>query len=302
MDRRFPFEKLRIASIFEMATRPLVVPEPFTGEGSWDDWIDHFESAAAVNKWNAEDKLLWLRVRMTGRAQKAYKNLSGEAKSTYELCKKGLQERFEPDSRKELYLSEFHARRKRKTEDWPSFAEDIKSLAERAFANLEEAAREHLALTHYLGQLDNPQVAFSVKQKRPKTVDEAVAATLEMESYLLPRTGRVGQVGLTEPEPATTSLVASVQSKQDALMDMVRVVMERLDKLETTKPTPPQEPMPPKNGGNPRSSQRAKGEASAEKTNTGARKPPQPFVCFKCGKEGHIARGCRAQRPQQQGN
>ena len=88
-----------------------------------------------------------------------------------------------------MYLSEFHARKERKTEDWPSVAEDFKSLAERAIANLEKAAREHLTLTHYLGQLDNLQVAFSVKQKRPKTVDEAVAATLEMESYLLPRTG-----------------------------------------------------------------------------------------------------------------
>ena len=92
MDRRFPFKKLRIATIIEMAMKPHVVPEPFTGEGSWDDWIDHFESAAAFNKWNAEDKLLRLRVGMTGRVQKAYKNLSGEAKSTHELCKKGLQE------------------------------------------------------------------------------------------------------------------------------------------------------------------------------------------------------------------
>ena len=69
-------------------------------------------------------------------------------------------------SKKELYLSEPHARTKHKTEDWPSFAEDIKSLAEHAFANSEEAAKEHLTLTHYLGQLDNPQVAFSVKQKQ----------------------------------------------------------------------------------------------------------------------------------------
>ena len=171
VDRQLPFKKLRITSIIEMAMRPLVVPEPFTGEGSWDHWIDHFESVAAFTKWNAEDKLLWLQVRMTGREQKSYKNLSGEAKSRYELCKKGLQE---PGSRKELYLFELHARTKHKTEDWPSFAEDIKSLAERAFANFEETAEEHLTLTHYLGQLDNLQVAFSVKQKHSKTVDEAL--------------------------------------------------------------------------------------------------------------------------------
>ena len=155
-----------------MAARPQVVPEPFTGEGSWDDWIDHFESAAAVNKWGDADKLLWLRVRMTGRAQKAYKNLSEAAKGNYEQCKECLQERFEPASKKELYRAEFHARRKRRTEDWASFAEDIKALAERAFNNLEPDAREHLALTHYLQQLENPQVAFSVKQNRPKNVDE----------------------------------------------------------------------------------------------------------------------------------
>ena len=187
----------------------------------------------AVTKWNAEDKLLWLRVRMTGREQKSYKNLSGEAKSRYELCKKGLQE---PGSRKELYLFELHARTKRKTEDWPSFAEDIKFLAELAFANFEETAEEHLTLTHYR-QLDNLQVAFSVKQKHSKTVDEAL-----------------------------------------------------------------QEPTPPKNGRNPQSSQQAKGGASAEKMSTGARKLSQPFICFKCVKEGHIDPSSRETRnPRHEG-
>ena len=98
----------------------------------------------------------------------------------------------------------------------------------------EEAAQEHITLTHNVGQLDYPQAAFNIKQKRPNTVDEAIAAMLEMESYQLPRMGQVRHVGLTEPKVATTSLVALVQSKQDGLMDMVQVVMERLDKLETT--------------------------------------------------------------------
>ena len=181
-----------------MATpiRHVIAPEPFTGEGSWDYWIDDFESVAAVNKWEDAQKLLWIRVRMTGRAQKAYKNLSEEAKGSYGLCKKGLRERFEPASKKELYQSEFHVRRKRRIEEWAAFAEDLKILADRAFPDLQEEAKEHLALTHYLGQLENPQVAFGVKQRRPKTVDEAVTVTLELESYhRADRASRPGSTG-----------------------------------------------------------------------------------------------------------
>ena len=45
-------------------SRPLVIPEPFTGEGSWDQWIFHFENIAEVNKWDAAGKLQWLKVRL----------------------------------------------------------------------------------------------------------------------------------------------------------------------------------------------------------------------------------------------
>ena len=33
----------------------------------------------------------------------------------------------------------------------------------------------HYPLTHYLGQLDNPQISFNIKQKQPKTLDEALS-------------------------------------------------------------------------------------------------------------------------------
>ena len=48
------------------SARPVLTPDPYTGEGSWDDWIDHFESIAEVNTWDDAAKLLWLRVRLTG--------------------------------------------------------------------------------------------------------------------------------------------------------------------------------------------------------------------------------------------
>ena len=90
-----------------MAARPLVLPEPFTGEGSWDQWIAHFENVAAVNGWDDAAKLLWLRARLTKRAQTAYQKFTEEAKTSYKESKKALQERFEPKCKRELYQTEF---------------------------------------------------------------------------------------------------------------------------------------------------------------------------------------------------
>ena len=63
-----------------MSIKPIVSPEPFNGEGSFTDWLDHFEGVARLNKWKEEEKVLWLRVRLTGKPQVAYKQLKLEVR------------------------------------------------------------------------------------------------------------------------------------------------------------------------------------------------------------------------------
>ena len=62
-----------------------------------------------------------------------------------------------------------------KTESWPEFGEDLLTLVDKAYPLLQK----------YLLQLDNKQVSFSVKQGKPRTVEAAISATLECESYLV---------------------------------------------------------------------------------------------------------------------
>ena len=104
------------------------------------------------------------------------------------------------------------------SEDWVTFSEDLKQLVEH---NLQEDLREQLA--RYLGQLEHQQLAFSVKQSCPKTVDEAVSATLEMESYLLPKGSRVRQVaeGYMPIESAS-----SVHGQNDAVMTLLQQIVD----------------------------------------------------------------------------
>ena len=272
-------------------SRPVLTPDPYSGEGSWDDWIDHFESVAEVNKWGGAAKILWLRVHLTGRAQTAFKQLSDEARAAYADCKQALRERFEPDSKKELYLAEFQTRSKRATEGWAAFAEDLKVLANKAFPQLQNAAKEQLALNHYLGQLTNQQISFNVRQKRPRTLDEAVSATLELESYLMP-------AGLQAAAVPPSQVVSRVHQSQDTMMEMLGKIMERLDKLESADNATPSSRRSFQQPRHSAATQRRENPTSRRENPT----PKKPVVCHKCGKEGHFARGCAVRKSQPPGN
>ena len=134
-------------------TRQVVLPETFTGEQNFDHWVSHFESVAAVNKWSDGEKLLWLRVRLTGKAHVAFDQLTPEAQQSYATAKRALQERFEPESERMLYKAEFDTRKKQKSESWADFSDDLRRLVDKAFPKLQAEAREELALSRYLDQL-----------------------------------------------------------------------------------------------------------------------------------------------------
>ena len=91
--------------------RPVITPDSFNGDSAdWDAWIGHFESMVWVNDWDDPAKLLWLQVRLTGKAQTAWNRLRDEDKQDYARAKLALRNRFESDSRRDLYAAEFQVR------------------------------------------------------------------------------------------------------------------------------------------------------------------------------------------------
>ena len=156
----------------------MVLPYTYAG-GEWSQWICHFESVAAVNGWD-DEKLLWLKVRLTERAQTAFQKLSDSATATCKEAKKALKERFETASKKGLYQAELQTRWKKRTETWASYAEDARR---QGLPIPQTEAKEQIALTQYLALIDSPNVTFAVRQHKPTFLDAAVTATLEMESY-----------------------------------------------------------------------------------------------------------------------
>ena len=108
------------------------------------------------------------------------------------------------------------------------FADNLRLLADRAFPELQEEAREKLSLDHFLGEMTNQQVGFTVRQRRPKTLDDAVVHTLELESYLKGKSATVA--GVTEGQAE----VGAIRVSQDPVMEVLQSLVERMDHLEAS--------------------------------------------------------------------
>ena len=220
-----------------------------------------------MNGWNAADKKKWVRARLTGRAATAMRRLSEDDKASFATICAALKKRFGPECRKELYMAEFQTKKKRRTEEWASFAEDLKNLVEKAYPSLQAEAQELLALNHFLDQIGDPQLSFAVRQRAPATVDTAVAAVLELETYLQPKVP-VALVTKSLDEPDGREAAASVTCRPSK-GDPMEKVIERLEKLEV----------------------QMKRQEGGQRTNR-QRRGPTTIICWNCKEEGHISRNC----------
>ena len=90
-----------------------------------------FLQRRTVCEWDDEAKLKLLRVRLTGRAGTVFRRLPEVTRNNFQEAIEALRKRFEPESKKELYMAELQTQMKRRNEDWSLFGDDLKQLADK---------------------------------------------------------------------------------------------------------------------------------------------------------------------------
>ena len=254
-------------------------PPLYDGRSSWDAYVTQFGMLAHLNNWNQEEKATLLAVSLRGAALTVLSNLPAERRGNYQALVTALENRFGTAHQAELHRMKLRNRTRGREETLAELMEDIERLARLAYADAAPAMLELLAKDQFIDSLTDVDIKLKVRQSRPETLQLALEAALELESYQLASRQRGKSV-----RAAQLDRESDLQSQQQERTEITGASPEFLEELQhclnliqrffSTEMRPQ-----PQRGLLRRYPQRTRSQ--------------KQVTCWGCGGTGHIQRNCK---------
>ena len=252
-------------------------PDKFDGRNvEWRDYIVHFEKVAMWNNWHDSEKAQQLAMCLRGQAQKLLGQLRPSELNDFEQLKRVLTQRYDPQERSVAYRCEFRSRKRQKNESPSDFAYALRRLVSLAFPEMPYDCREINVLEQYLSTLGTSELKEHVIFKNPKSVDEAIAYTVEYEAvkgcqFFPSKPANQQEEGYVQAIKHNTSMAEQTSYNQSDLNKLIQTLNESVEKWNQTLQ-----------------------KLSRANTNRSRKRQLDysNYTCFNCEETGHIARNC----------
>ena len=164
----------------------------FNGNTCWSDYLVQFELVANLNGWTDDVKALELATSLRDAAQGILADLDVTQLRNYPALAAALTNRFEPPNCAEMFRAELKCRSRSPGERLCDLVQDIKRLVRNAYPDDPKQTRAKLAKDSFVDALNDADMEWSIFQRKPNTVDEALQYAVEYESFQKGRNLRMG--------------------------------------------------------------------------------------------------------------
>ena len=215
------------AQFFSPPPQSCLMPEAFTGEGDFEDYLQQFTTAAQLSGWQtatADNRPNYFALRLkeilcistlTVAQQQDFDQLVAAFRTTY-------------TTNVEVLKAKLKAARQQPNQTIAAFLCDVRTLARRVYRG-QPLIEEKMVLTSFIEGLHDAQLRWELRKSKPASPDAALALAVELHAFMEMdpslRSGSqaaVNMVSATPPQPLMTTASTSQDDMMGTLIQTIR--------------------------------------------------------------------------------
>jgi transposase InsO family protein len=287
----------------------ILMPEKFTGQGSVETFLAHFETCSVHNGWSEEEKGTYLKWSLSGEAGLMLWDLGGEDSKSFKKLVQRVRTRYGGKGQEARFQAELRALRRSKGQTLQSLAQEVRRLMALAYPGVMNTMTDQFAKDAFLNALDDRTLELELRKKDVVGLDAACIEAVKLES--IEKASNHGSSPQPERRRGVNRQVKESYYNNRSPEKYSRELIRKVDQLATDVAKMTNLVDPPKNNQsiNEERPQARRTEQVFESSGPPLTSRVQPrgvpshpgstvdggLWCSNCGQHGHLERNCLKQ-------
>ena len=211
-----------------------LMPEAFTGEGDFEDYLQQFTTAAQLSGWHTattDNRPNYFALRLKGNALHFYTTLTIAQQQNFDQLVAAFRTAYTTNV--EVLKAKLKAARQQPNQTIAAFLCDVRTLARRVYRG-QPLIEEQMVLTSFIEGLHDAQLRWELRKSKPASPDAALALAVELHAFMemdpslkIGSQATVNMVSATPPQP----LMATASTSHDDMMGtLIQTIRQEIQK------------------------------------------------------------------------
>ena len=211
-----------------------LMPEAFTGEGDFEDYLQQFTTAATLSGWQTattDNRPNYFALRLKGNALHFYTTLTVAQQQNFDQLVAAFRTTYTTNI--EVLKAKLKAARQQPNQTIAAFLCDIRTLARRIYRG-QPLIEEQMVLTSFIEGLHDSQLRWELRKSKPASPDAVLALAVELHAFMEMdqslKNGSQATVNMVSATPPQPLMATASTSQEDMMGTLIQTIRQEIQK------------------------------------------------------------------------
>ena len=211
-----------------------LMPEAFTGEGDFEDYLQQFITAATLSGWQTattDNRPNYFALRLKGNALHFYTTLTVAQQQDFDQLVAAFRTTYTTNV--EVLKAKLKTARQQPNQTIAAFLCDIRTLARRVYRG-QPLIEEQMVLTSFIEGLHDSQLRWELRKSKPASPDAALALAVELHAFMEMdpslRSGSQAALNMVSATPLQPLMATASTSQEDMMGTLIQTFRQEIQR------------------------------------------------------------------------